>query len=96
MKAFEIGYVPQGWEKGQKLRITKAREGDKHNRELEGVVEQFYDFETVFPPLGTELISLNDIAQVRFSYRNAEEVSAWLKWWYGIDDDQPLTKEKPA
>ena len=73
MSAFEIGFVPQGWIRGQLLNVVMPRHGSP-----EGQVWRL-------PPAAwfTTGPVPNDIACVTFRAGDIPRLEAWLAWWRG-------------
>lgn len=74
MRAFDIGYVPTGWERGQALwlwRATAKSHGRISPRSMYGGKL----------PLAMRDIT-NDIAALDFRFEDGERVEAWLRWWH--------------
>ena len=73
---FPIGFVPTGWEKGEKLYIVNPTTG--HNA-LVGQVWQ----------LGLKNLSrefrVDSFTCLTFTAADIDAVNAWLEWWYGND-----------
>ncbi len=71
MSAFDIGFVPSGWERGDPLRIRKS------SRHARGYVAQDI---TVLPVTIGE-VPADAVYAVHFNDRDVSRVEAWLKWW---------------
>lgn len=65
---FEIGEIPEGWERGEELRIRNAP------RNGYGSISQCMRF---LPP-GTVP---NNLIFITFHEDNIPKVNEWLKWW---------------
>ena len=73
MKSFEIGFVPQGWKRGNNLRFVRPGIGPN------ATVGQVWQAIPVFP--SDAAVSGDDIACVTFVADDLPRVNAWLKWW---------------
>lgn len=72
-QAFDVGFIPAGWEKGEELRVRKASQNTR------GTVSQ-KNLPSLFDP--KRVISCDDIAYCHFGYGEGDKVSEWLKWWF--------------
>ena len=75
MKAFEIGFVPQGWKRGNNLRFVRPGSGAK------ATVGQVWQDIPVFPSSVSAAIVADDIACVTFVGDDLPRVHAWWEWW---------------
>ena len=73
MKAFEIGFVPQGWKRGNNLRFVRPGIG------ASATVGQVWQDIPVFP--SSAAVAGDDIACVTFFADDLPRVNAWWTWW---------------
>lgn len=74
MNTFDIGFVPEGWERGQELLIR--------NGWPVGTISQ--DPSELSFVLGDEKVNERHVGYVTFNRQDAAEVArvnAWLAWW---------------
>lgn len=69
--AFEIGFVPRGWKRGDKLRIVPSANGRP------GQVWQHIDSLPIF----IEEVDPLAIACVTYRADEIPQVNTWLAWW---------------
>jgi hypothetical protein len=80
VKAFDIGWIPQGWQRGDKLRIVNAHYRCGPNIGLESVEPRF-----VLPTFD------QNIEVIRFHYAERIKVLDWLRWFcFACDYNQLL------
>ena len=72
MKPFEIGFVPRGWRRGDRLILR-----DPPHKDGCGYVAQAPRFEA-------HDYHLDDVAAVSFHAQSIDKVNVWLKWWRGV------------
>ena len=70
MRAFDIGYVPKGWKRGEMLSVRPASAARL------GVILQ-----SGLPPYPGTGVEPDDIAALMFSPSEAPRVDTWLSWW---------------
>lgn len=73
MKAFDVGWVPKGWTRGQELKLFQARPNWR------GSLSQAFDVDSM-PPIGA--IQGDDVAHVSFAREDGKAVDRWLDWWH--------------
>jgi len=66
--SFEPGFIPQGWLRGQRLRVYAATTHE----------QGYVSLDVSDAP--TESNS-NDVTLLRFRYAETEKVRQWLDWW---------------
>ncbi|MBI5270691.1 MAG: hypothetical protein HY856_13550 [Burkholderiales bacterium] len=75
MAEFDIGWVPAGWERGEKLAVVQAI------RHQNGDVRPGYVSQWDMPPFSGA--AEDHVAEVRFMPDDGPRVTAWLEWWHG-------------
>lgn len=84
MSAFDIGCVPDGWIRGDKLQMRPAvRETASSPRQLGTVSIDSDHYMSTRSPLS--LPAENEVAYVTFAPEDHERVRAWLLWWLRKD-----------
>jgi len=68
--AFEVGFVPQGWTRGQPLRVMRAKPSWPGFVSLDHTKLSLKDS-----------ISGDAVGVVRFTVEEAANLDAWLEWW---------------
>ena len=73
---FEIGEMPKGWKRGDKLRVIRVSESRPRSRGAVMHIGLPYWISGETPP---------EIGAVMFTLEMAEKVQRWLDWWYDED-----------
>lgn len=68
--AWQPGWVPQGWKRGEDLWVVPAKPGC---------------YGSVCPELEFNNVRA-DMVVVQFHHDDGPRVQAWLEWWNGTDD----------
>lgn len=71
--SFDIGFIPKGWTKGEKLRVVRPTETTtgfiaQNCREIGYSFDPTRDYST-------------DIAYMRFDLQEVSKADTWLDWW---------------
>ncbi len=74
MAAFDIGYIPEGWKRGDELRLIKPPAHLKHGRYA---LQHFEMGSPDDPP--------PEIGALTFLEEDKPRVQAWLEWWQADD-----------
>jgi len=74
MNAFETGYVPQGWKRGDTLVITLSAPPTFLRKGLRGRIMQHI----AAVPLKN---AASSVAAVDFEHQDWPRVKLWLEWW---------------
>jgi hypothetical protein len=69
---FEIGYVPEGWERGDRLRLVNADFSAGPVAAVSREALMVCDFDADAQCL--EFL-------IKFNYEERNRVSTWIKWW---------------
>lgn len=78
-KAFDIGFVPQGWKRGNNLRFMSPGPN---------ALGQVWQDVPVFP----SEIHGDDVACVTFTTDDLQRVKAWWRWWQGMTPNVEVSR----
>jgi len=70
MESFEIGWAPEGWQRGNPLRTIN---NDFRDGCMAALYYKVQSLDGDIPEIGA----------VQFHASEARRVNAWLEWWYG-------------
>lgn len=81
MQVFDIGFVPAGWTRGERLQVRQA----SRTRDMEhlGTVMQHPD--DIFLKGPGQVMRGDHVAYVTFRPGDEEKVKAWIRWWHEGD-----------